>query len=497
MKTHVRMTLILVLCFLGGRLQADDQVITLGKGEQWTGLQKIEGLSLRTGRGGYAELLLSDSEYPVTAATDLLLHFNSLPLRGETSRYTIVKSRVEVNSRYARYGGGSGVFTGQGGVTLTPGENSLFSPGTVLNDFSIEFWLYPAALNDGETVFSWQGFKFNNKNLVSQSLECRVEDRCLVWTFDNFFSPVNGEPFRFEVKGLERLIPRRWHHHLLRYDSDQGVLEYLVDGVPVGTRYASINGRESSPFCLPVIGEAERSTLVIGGRLTGFLDEFRICREFVKTPLLHRFAEAQGRATSRVFDLGYSGTLVKKVNALFDKPSDTEINFYIRTSDTFNTFDRLKEDWVPFLPGTSLPVSMRGRYLQLMVEFYPDGTQAETPRLFEISVVYAPDLAPGSPADLKVVAGDGRVTLTWKRVPEDDVRGYYVFYGEAPLNYQGEGAREGISPINVGNVTSFEVTGLKNGRLYFFAVAAYDSSTPPHLSEFHQEKSARPSEALK
>jgi hypothetical protein len=114
-----------------------------------------------------------------------------------------------------------------------------------------------------------------------------------------------------------------------------------------------------------------------------------------------------------------------------------------------------------------------------------------------MTVVYEPDLAPGSPADLKVVPGDGRVTLSWKRVPEDDVRGYYVFYGEAPLNYQGTDAREGVSPIDVGNVTSFELTGLTNGKLYFFVVAAYDSSSPPHLSDFITEKSARPSEVLR
>ena len=49
---------------------------------------------------------------------------------------------------------------------------------------------------------------------------CRVEGRRLVWIFDNFFSPVTGEPFQFEVKGLERLIPRQWHHHLLRFNSE-------------------------------------------------------------------------------------------------------------------------------------------------------------------------------------------------------------------------------------------------------------------------------------
>jgi hypothetical protein len=498
MNRLLRLLLIPVCCLIGVALFAEDKVILLGKTEQWAGFRKTEGLTLKPGRGGFADLILSDSEYRPTPATDLLLHFNSLPIEGETPYYAIVKSTVGINAKYSLYGQGAAVFTGAtGGIVLRPGAGSLLAPGTLLTDFSIEFWLYPAALVDGESVFAWKGFRMVDKRVVPQTLECRAQNRSLVWVFDNFFSSVNGEQVRFEINGIESLIPRQWRHHLLRYHSETGVLEYLVDGVPVGTRYATVNGRESSAVCLPVIGDADRSELTIGSRLTGFLDELRVSREFVKSPLLRRYTAAQGRAVSRVYDLGYSGTLVKSVNARYEKPSDAEINFYVRVSDAFNTFDRLKEDWIPFLPGQPFTGRLKGRYLQLMVEFFPDGKLEATPRLFEMAVVYEPDLAPGSPADLKVVPGNGKVLLSWKRVTEDDVKGYFIFYGDAPLNYQGEDARQGPSPINVGNVTSFELTGLSNGKLYFFTVVAYDSSSPPHLSDFIQEKSARPSEVLK
>jgi hypothetical protein len=386
------------------------------------------------------------------------------------------------------------VFSGNGGIALSPASGALFSPGSGWSDFSIEFWLYPAALTDGEIVFAWKGSRKMGGKFVPQSLECRVDHRSLVWSFDNFFTPPGGEPFSFKLQSLEKLIPRQWRHHLLRFDNATGILEYLVDGVPVGSRYTTLSGLESSQPCVPSIGESEQAALAIGPRLTGFMDEFRISSEFVKAPYLNRFAGAQGRATSRIFDLGYTGTLVKRVNAQLDAPGDSEINFYIRTSDAFNTFEQLKGNWRPFVPGASFGGDLKGRYVQLMVEFFPDGQSETSPRLFEIDIVYEPDLAPGSPADFKVVAGNGKVTLSWKPVIEDDVRGYLVFYGEAPLNYLGEVAVQGRSPINVGNVTSIEITGLANGKLYFFAVAAYDSSTPPHLSEFHQEKSARPSE---
>jgi hypothetical protein len=40
------------------------------------------------------------------------------------------------------------------------------------------------------------------------------------------------------------------------------------------------------------------------------------------------------------------------------------------------------------------------------------------------------------------------------------------------------------------------LSGLQNGRLYYFAVVAYDGTEPPHHSGFSREVSARPSGAL-
>jgi hypothetical protein len=476
---------------------ANDQSIILGKDENWAGIVKKEGLITRQGRGGYSDLILKDSEYTPIDVTDLLLHFNETPFREESSHYSVTTRAGEVNRNYAKLGDGCGVFQGEGGLMLVPRAGALFAPKTTWSDFTCEFWLYPASMGEGESICLWKGFRMYNGKLVPQKMECRIQNRSLVWAFDNFFYAPNEAPFQFEIKNVEKLIPRQWHHHMLRFESATGIIEYLVDGIPAGTRYATLSGKESGSSCYPSIGESENTALVVGDRFTGFLDEFRLSRELVKNPRLGRYPESQGRATSRVFDLGYSGTIIKRIDAIFEKPRNSEINFYIRCSDTFNTTDRLKEDWIPFLPGTSFQGTLKGRYLQIMVEFFPDGKNEVTPRLFEVSIVFQPDLPPVGPIGLVVKPGNSKVTVSWKRVNEEGVKGYFLFYGEAPLNYQGEDAKEGMSPINVSDVTSFELTGLKNGKLYYFAVAAYDSSTPPQLSDFIEEKSTRPSEALK
>jgi hypothetical protein len=68
------------------------------------------------------------------------------------------------------------------------------------------------------------------------------------------------------------------------------------------------------------------------------------------------------------------------------------------------------------------------------------------------------------------------VTLAWDPPSENShlVTGYLLYYGDVSgPPYEGTEAHEGPSPIDVGNVTSFTVTGVDDTREYFFAVTAY------------------------
>jgi hypothetical protein len=72
-----------------------------------------------------------------------------------------------------------------------------------------------------------------------------------------------------------------------------------------------------------------------------------------------------------------------------------------------------------------------------------------------------------------------------------------VYFGEAPHTYLGASSALGDSPIDAGDATRIEIGGLANGSLYYFAVAAYDSSEPRQQSAFSAEVSARPSRIYK
>ena len=71
------------------------------------------------------------------------------------------------------------------------------------------------------------------------------------------------------------------------------------------------------------------------------------------------------------------------------------------------------------------------------------------------------------------------IKLAWDPSNEPDVAGYKVYYGTAPGTYG--------PPIDVGNVTSYALTGLIKGEKYYIAVTAYDTSK--HESGFSKEVS--------
>jgi len=72
---------------------------------------------------------------------------------------------------------------------------------------------------------------------------------------------------------------------------------------------------------------------------------------------------------------------------------------------------------------------------------------------------------------LVVLMGTGHaadVRLAWNASPEQDIAGYKIYYGTASRVYDWS--------IDAKKVTTFTVLGLADGRTYYFAVTAYDTS---------------------
>jgi hypothetical protein len=101
----------------------------------------------------------------------------------------------------------------------------------------------------------------------------------------------------------------------------------------------------------------------------------------------------------------------------------------------------------------------------------------------------APATTPGAPRGVKVTAGNGKVKVSWAAPGWDGgraVTGYFVFLGTTT-------GYESTTPVNstpiAAGSTSYDVTGLTNGKRYFFvvkaansvgrSVASNEASTPP------------------
>jgi hypothetical protein len=206
-----------------------------------------------------------------------------------------------------------------------------------------------------------------------------------------------------------------------------------------------------------------------------------------------RYAQVTGEAETRILDLGYTNTRLVRIDAQYRTPADSDIFFSYRISDERVRTDRLEGDWIPFTPGASFTPDVRGRFVELRFQLFPDGSRTRTPELSQVTLAYEPDLPPPPPTGVTAEPGDGVVTISWQKIADVDVAGYRVYFGETSGRYFGSSETLGDSPLDAGDVSQLVVDGLDNGTLYYFSVVAYDHTSPPHESGFSREVGARPS----
>jgi len=79
---------------------------------------------------------------------------------------------------------------------------------------------------------------------------------------------------------------------------------------------------------------------------------------------------------------------------------------------------------------------------------------------------------------LTVVAVHAKtVNLSWDPSPDSDIAGYKIYYkaDSSTLPFNSRGAKEGTSPIDVGNVLNSTLSDLPNDQIHYVAVTAYNA----------------------
>ncbi len=231
-----------------------------------------DGVVSVPGRWGLEDLTLDQGGYRVDADTELLYHFDRTSEGDAAGAW-----------RYAGAGAGPphgrrGRGRDRRGWRRVPGaqrrrhargtEGWPLRPGVVWGDFTIEFWLHPATLANGETVLSWEGGVREGGGVATQALRATIRDRRLVWEARDLFTLPGGSRRSFTLTGIRQLLPRAWHHHLLRFDARLGLLEYALDGEVEAIVHTTDNGSEKGSVAVPTIGAALSGPLVVGGVAT-------------------------------------------------------------------------------------------------------------------------------------------------------------------------------------------------------------------------------------
>ncbi len=464
-------------------------------------------------------LALADSEYLPDEHTELLLNFNGNTvgeLMESGALYGVAASGARIQQMERYRGSGSAMVLPGRGIDLIAGQGSMFYPGTAWNDFSMEFWIYPAGFRDGETVFSWNGTSWLGEEPVLQEIRVSARRGRLTWEFDDFFIrlglvPEQGVSVLSSTVSLEsrrEILPRTWSHHLVRYDSSSGALEYLIDGISEAITYVSDTGREGGEPLLPYVGDESENRIRIAPNFHGFVDEFRIQREWVSEPTLEIAEDSPGIALVGPVDLGDDSVRITGFSAEFRTPGNTDLRFSIMQRDAYSPIsaDQITDDrfWSFVEPGSidpQLSGNASGRYVYMRVEFLPDGSDANIPLLQTVRLSYRRQPAPPAPAAIRSVAGNSSVFLSWSDIPSAPVEGYLLYYGDSPGQYFGTDSDLGPSPVDLGNVRFADVTGLENGKMYYFRIASYNNYNSPQSGLYKErnisrEVFARPSRTL-
>ncbi|WP_052297629.1 hypothetical protein [Treponema azotonutricium] len=197
---------IIIACVMAGSglFAVGEKTFTIGAGFGWEAMER---------RAGVAEIALARPNTVLALSSlgdggmaepgaDLYLSFDE----GSAERFAdsgghwqvaVTPALGTAGQPWARAGNGAAQFTGQKGgrdegpLVLRPGRGAVFAPGARVGDFSIEFWLLPLNLENGEQVLSWSSSRSDGRGgYIVQRIQCiAYEKQAAMDFFGLFFRP--------------------------------------------------------------------------------------------------------------------------------------------------------------------------------------------------------------------------------------------------------------------------------------------------------------------
>lgn len=480
---------------------------TFGGKKGWSEVTNRTGITTGKGRFGNESLELETNAAKITDDTDLLLNFEPSSSGGngfddKSGNYSVAENNLYITKK-AKIGKGAAFSRNRkGGIILSGKEGSLFGTEGPAGSFSIEFWLCPSSVENGETILNWRSSKYSSGKIIYQHITFSVYQNRLQCIFSNIFEGYSENSGDVVLSAETHLIPGKWSHHSVSFEEDSGALSYKADGILTDIKFITDSGHEWETIYQAELGKP--ANLEICPVFTGMIDDIKITRNREK--LSSRIAETdweydsessakrkyvrRGRFESEPV-MTKAGTIADSVKADLFIPSQTDVILYVRAGENHFSWTENYPEWIPVKNGEKIE-NLNGLYFQVAAELFSSGDGNETPSVNEITLEYTTLPEPQPPYRITAEKGDGSVTLSWDYSVDDTAGGYYIYYGTRPGEYLGRTANEGSSPINAGNRTQFTISGLENGTIYYFAVSAWSKINQNITGPLSKEVFARP-----
>lgn len=221
-----------------------EKKIEIGGKTGWDAIAVEEGLTKSPGRFGAEALVLDSAVLPGSENAELLISFEDNSVSDETGNYNVVSSGARVVSGGA-VGKKAGQTAGAGsGIVLSGTTGTMFGTEGWTGSFTIEFWLCPSVIDDGEVILSWNSSRNVAGYSVYQIINAGFSGNKVQWSFVNVFAGYTDNQGEVTLEGTKTLIPGEWSRHVLSFDESNGLLEYRVNDLIEDIRYLTVSAKE-------------------------------------------------------------------------------------------------------------------------------------------------------------------------------------------------------------------------------------------------------------
>ncbi len=419
---------------------------------------------------GYG-LTVKKSSAPIFNNIDLYLNFDSNRVIDIIGNYKIKYSDFAYTKNISVNNNSAGFFKPQHYIVVNVDSNNLLANTVDIGSFSFDFYIYPILINN-KTVILRKGVFFDDKFF---GIKFYIYEKRLVASFYNFFYDSNGKSYTVSLKSDKSLDIKKWYHIQISFNKTTGKLALIINNIKQDIKYITVTGTPENEILIPHFSGIDGSNLELFKGFYGYADEFIFSSG---SSVEYRYIN-YGVITSRLIDLNFYNSIVKKISFSFNEFNSGNIKIFYRKGNNKNNLT----DWqtVNINRNNIIEVTdiKKLRYFQWKVEITAGDKGA--PILQGVKIVYSKNKPPLPPERISAeIAGDS-VVLNWAYSKSYGVKGYIIYWGTKSKNYENK--------LDIGNNNNYIFKNFERGKRYYFTITAYNSKEPYNESRFSKEVS--------